>query len=245
MHHNAQTQVVVIPVFWKQKKAEQAAVFRKVEQAVEQLREAGAYCVSDTTNELMPGEKFKQWEERGVPLRVEIGPREAEANSAVLAVAKGAGEVADRGTVLMGRNLQQAVVSKIQELGLELKPRGPRPPKREAGAAAAAASGAEAGAPQEINAAAEDESSSSGDEAVEETAAQPAAVTDEKPAKKAKKEDTGAPAPSKKAPRAKAVSGDQLDDFILPEDAEAAEEAAKKEAKPKKKAKKEAKLVTF
>lgn len=241
--------MVVIPVFWKQKKAEQAAVFRKVEQAVEQLREAGAYCVSDTTNELMPGEKFKQWEERGVPLRVEIGPREAEANSAVLAVAKGAGEVADRGTVLMGRNLQQAVVSKIQELGLELKPRGPRPPKREAGAAAATASGAEAGGPQEINAAAEDESSSSGDEAVEETAAQsaaqPAAVNDEKPAKKAKKEGTAAPAPSKKAPRAKAVSGDQLDDFILPEDAEAAEEAAKKEAKPKKKAKKEAKLVTF
>jgi hypothetical protein len=53
--------VIVIPVFWKQKNAEQEAVFRVTEDIVGELRGAGVCCDSDTTNELTPGQKYRNW----------------------------------------------------------------------------------------------------------------------------------------------------------------------------------------
>ena len=46
---------------------------------------AGNCC--DTTNALMPGQKFKYWEERRVKLRVELGPHDMAAGTCVLATA--------------------------------------------------------------------------------------------------------------------------------------------------------------
>ena len=53
----------------------------------------------------MPGTKFRKWEEEGVRVRVEIGPKDvkdADRMTCVVAIAKGVGEVADKATVGLG-----------------------------------------------------------------------------------------------------------------------------------------------
>ena len=52
-------------------------------------RDSGAWqtieCVCGTGKNLSPGFKFNDWEMRGVPLRIEIGPKDVEKGSAALA----------------------------------------------------------------------------------------------------------------------------------------------------------------
>ena len=52
--------------------------------AVEGLRAAGVRAGIDAREEATPGWKFAEYEMRGVPLRVEIGPRDVKAGQAVL-----------------------------------------------------------------------------------------------------------------------------------------------------------------
>jgi prolyl-tRNA synthetase len=78
----APTQVVLIPI-WRQEE-QKAAVL----EATERLRAglAGRFRVKmDAREEFTPGWKFNEWELRGVPLRIEIGPRDVEKQSVVLA----------------------------------------------------------------------------------------------------------------------------------------------------------------
>jgi prolyl-tRNA synthetase len=67
-------QVVVVPIF--RNDAEQALVMPVVDQIKQQL---SAYRVHvDDRTEVTPGFKFNDWELRGVPLRIEIGPKDVE-----------------------------------------------------------------------------------------------------------------------------------------------------------------------
>jgi len=78
-------QVVIVPI-WR-KKDEDARL--KVEEAVKQLetelRAAGIRVKSDWRDNLSPGFKFNDWELRGVPLRIELGPRDIEQGSVIVA----------------------------------------------------------------------------------------------------------------------------------------------------------------
>jgi prolyl-tRNA synthetase len=74
-------QVVVVPIFHTD--AEKAEVFDAAERVREQL---SAYRVKvDLREGVTPGFKFNDWEMRGIPLRVEIGPRDLEEGTVVLA----------------------------------------------------------------------------------------------------------------------------------------------------------------
>jgi prolyl-tRNA synthetase len=75
-------QVVVVPVPYKGKEKE---VNEACAQVVETLKNAGYRVKLDDRNELTPGNKFYYWELRGVPIRVEIGPRDL-ANGVVTVV---------------------------------------------------------------------------------------------------------------------------------------------------------------
>ena len=78
-------------------------------QAQAALRAVGVKCDTDTTHKLTPGQKFRHWEEKGVMVRVEIGPQEAEAGVCLLAHCKTAGEVAEKKRVKLGAPLVEAV----------------------------------------------------------------------------------------------------------------------------------------
>lgn len=72
----APTQVCVVPVMQKK-----PGVLEKAEEIKEKLR---AYRVKLDDSDKNPGWKFAEQEMRGIPLRVEIGPRDIEANKAML-----------------------------------------------------------------------------------------------------------------------------------------------------------------
>jgi prolyl-tRNA synthetase len=77
----APTQVVVVPI-WKSD-AQRAEVMA-VAQEVTRTLEARFRCHLDSREDLSPGFKFNDWEMRGVPLRVELGPRDVAKEQAVL-----------------------------------------------------------------------------------------------------------------------------------------------------------------
>jgi len=76
-------QVVVVPI-WR-KDTEQAAVLELGRRVADTLKAAGVRVKLDTRDELSAGFKFNDWEMRGVPLRIEIGPRDVEQNAVVFA----------------------------------------------------------------------------------------------------------------------------------------------------------------
>ncbi len=78
----APIQVVAVPIY--KNDTEQSAVMPVVERVVAQLRAAGVRVHVDTRDE-SPGFKYNDWEMRGVPVRLEIGPKDVDKNNAVLA----------------------------------------------------------------------------------------------------------------------------------------------------------------
>lgn len=78
----APVQVVVVPISlgnWKENVLPVAVSIEK------ELREAGFRVRLDAREEFTPGWKFSEWEMRGVPLRVEVGPKDVQEKRAVLA----------------------------------------------------------------------------------------------------------------------------------------------------------------
>lgn len=70
----APIQVVVVPIIYK---GEEKAVTKKCEEFMGRLEKAGIKAKLDS-REKTPGEKFYYWEMKGVPIRVEIGPKDVE-----------------------------------------------------------------------------------------------------------------------------------------------------------------------
>ncbi len=77
----APIQVVIIPIVFKGK---EKAVGDAAEKIRKELAEAGLRVKLDDRKGYTPGWKFNDWELQGVPLRLEIGPKDLEAKSAVL-----------------------------------------------------------------------------------------------------------------------------------------------------------------
>jgi prolyl-tRNA synthetase len=70
----APVQVVIIPIY--RDAGEKQAVMEGVSELAGELKGAGMRIEVDYREEYTPGWKFNDWEMRGVPLRMEVGPRE-------------------------------------------------------------------------------------------------------------------------------------------------------------------------
>ena len=79
----APTQVVIVPI-WKSE-AERSTVLEYAGRVNAALKAAGVRVKFDDRDELNAGFKFNDWEMRGVPLRIEIGPRDVDKNAVVFA----------------------------------------------------------------------------------------------------------------------------------------------------------------
>ncbi|MCL6593131.1 MAG: proline--tRNA ligase, partial [Alicyclobacillus sp.] len=77
----APTQIMIIPI-GPQKERER--VVQHAQRLYEQLQAAGLRVKIDAREDLSPGWKFNEYEMRGIPLRLEIGPRDLENNQVVL-----------------------------------------------------------------------------------------------------------------------------------------------------------------
>ena len=74
-------QIVIVPIF--KNDAEKTVVMECVDKVMAQLKEFRVKL--DDRTELTPGFKYHEWELRGVPLRLEIGPKDVEKNSVMAA----------------------------------------------------------------------------------------------------------------------------------------------------------------
>jgi len=79
----APIQVVIVPIYYKE--GDTAAIAEKAAQVSDQLRKAGLTVHVDTREQYTPGWKFNEWELKGVPLRVEIGPKDLEKRQVTIA----------------------------------------------------------------------------------------------------------------------------------------------------------------
>ncbi|WEL23513.1 proline--tRNA ligase [Candidatus Nanohalovita haloferacivicina] len=95
----APTQVVVVPIYQEDNRDE---VVEYAEEVTEELEEKGLRVDLDDRDHRTPGYKFNEWELKGVPLRVEIGPNEVEDN-AVTPVRR------DNGEKKMGQDREEFV----------------------------------------------------------------------------------------------------------------------------------------
>lgn len=78
----APIQVVIVPIY--KNDAERSAVLECCHRLKAELSERFRVKLDDR-DELTPGFKFNEWEVRGVPVRVEIGPRDVQQNTVALA----------------------------------------------------------------------------------------------------------------------------------------------------------------
>ncbi len=79
----APIQVVIVPIF--KNDAEKGRVMETAHRLFAELKGAGIRVKLDDREEVTPGYKFNDWELRGVPLRIEIGPNDADRNVVTLA----------------------------------------------------------------------------------------------------------------------------------------------------------------
>ncbi len=76
-------QVIIIPIFRNNTKD---LVMTKVNELVSDLRNAEIRVKVDDDEKASPGFKFNEWEMRGVPMRVELGPKDIEKGQAVVVI---------------------------------------------------------------------------------------------------------------------------------------------------------------
>jgi prolyl-tRNA synthetase len=79
----AQYQVVIVPIY--RTEDERATVLETADRLRRELAAAGVRVHLDGRDGIKPGAKYYEWEARGVPLRLEVGPRDVAAGTAMLA----------------------------------------------------------------------------------------------------------------------------------------------------------------
>ena len=76
-------QAVIVPIF--KTDVEKKAVMEPAQKLKTDLAKAGLRITLDVREGMSPGWKFNDWEMRGVPVRIELGPRDVAKQAAVLA----------------------------------------------------------------------------------------------------------------------------------------------------------------
>ncbi|MCG3779179.1 MAG: proline--tRNA ligase [Candidatus Nitrosopumilus limneticus] len=79
----APVQVVIVPIYKNEE--EKNAVLTKVKEIQNELESKNIRIHVDDREELSPGYKFNDWELKGVPLRIEIGPKDIDTQKIIVA----------------------------------------------------------------------------------------------------------------------------------------------------------------
>jgi prolyl-tRNA synthetase len=78
----APTQAVIVPIYKTDE--EKTKVVEKAHQIRRMLVDVGVRVKVDARDHLSPGSKYYEWERKGVPFRIEVGPKDLEKNQFVL-----------------------------------------------------------------------------------------------------------------------------------------------------------------
>ena len=78
----APVQIVIVPILFKSAEAE--TINAKAKEISETLKAKGFSVILDDREVYTPGWKFNQWELKGVPIRIELGPRDLKQGQVVM-----------------------------------------------------------------------------------------------------------------------------------------------------------------
>ncbi len=108
----APVQIVIVPIWFKDSKKDVDKVIKKLKEDLNEFR------INIDDRELRPGNKFYDWEVKGVPLRLEVGPAEIK-KSEVIAVRR------DTGTKIKisMKNIAMDVKKQLDDITINLKSR--------------------------------------------------------------------------------------------------------------------------
>jgi prolyl-tRNA synthetase len=109
----APTQVIVIPI---PDKKNMPLILDTAEKVAKNLTDSGFRVKVDKREELTPGAKFFFWELRGIPIRIEIGPRDVKKNQAIV-VRRDTFEKKDCTLV----NLSQVVRQTVDQMSADMR----------------------------------------------------------------------------------------------------------------------------
>lgn len=104
----APTQVVIVPI---PRKDVGKQLTERCDKAKKELEDAGLRVKLDDRREVTPGSKFFEWELKGVPVRVEIGPQDLARNEVTLVRR----DTSERSRIPTGQ-LSQSVKSLMEEI---------------------------------------------------------------------------------------------------------------------------------
>ena len=105
----APIQVVIVPIFYSDD--QKAKILDKIAFFGAALEKAGLSVRIDDRPQYTPGWKFNEWEMKGVPVRLELGPRDMEKNQ-VMAVRRDTGQKIP----LSEQGLVENVISLLEEI---------------------------------------------------------------------------------------------------------------------------------
>lgn len=80
----APIQVVIVPITNKKKPEVSEQVLTRTREVSQQLKDKGIRVELDEREGYSPGFKYSDWELKGVPLRIELGPRDLENNQCIV-----------------------------------------------------------------------------------------------------------------------------------------------------------------
>jgi prolyl-tRNA synthetase len=81
----APVQVIIVPIYFKDAKNIEKDMEIRILAIVDQLKAAGIRAEADLRSTYNPGWKFNHWELKGVPIRLELGPKDYKAKQVTLA----------------------------------------------------------------------------------------------------------------------------------------------------------------
>ncbi len=105
-------QVVIIPIWATDKEKE--VVLKEVEKIEDEFNKNNIRFVVDDSNE-RPGAKYFKWEKRGVPLRIEIGPKDLKNKSVVIVK-----RTSDGKETIVNKNLISYIKKSLEDIQTEL-----------------------------------------------------------------------------------------------------------------------------
>jgi prolyl-tRNA synthetase len=79
----APIQVVIVPIYYKE--GDNDKITTKARELYDRLTKSGFAAYLDLRDQYTPGWKFHEWELKGVPLRIELGPKDIEKHEVTLA----------------------------------------------------------------------------------------------------------------------------------------------------------------
>lgn len=106
----APIQVVMVPIYKTEE--EHNAIVQRMSEIKAELEKAGVSVKIDDRDTLRPGFKFAEWELKGVPVRIAMGPRD---------LAAGTLEIARRDTLEKSLVSQEAVAEHIEKLLVDIQ----------------------------------------------------------------------------------------------------------------------------